>query len=59
MITLQTVGCPECDAPAEILDRFVLESGLSQKAMAEQLGRTVQSVNLRAWRLRSSSHDLG
>jgi hypothetical protein len=26
MITLQTVGCPQCDAPAEILDRFVLES---------------------------------
>jgi hypothetical protein len=26
MITLQTVGCPACHAPAEILDRFVLES---------------------------------
>jgi hypothetical protein len=24
--TLEIVGCPECAAPAEIVDRFVLES---------------------------------
>ena len=24
--TLQLVGCPQCPAPAEITDRFVLES---------------------------------
>jgi hypothetical protein len=24
--TLQLVGCPQCLAPAEIIDRFVLES---------------------------------
>lgn len=25
-ITLDVVGCPECAAPAEVVDRFVLES---------------------------------
>ena len=24
--TLEIVGCPECAAPAEVVDRFVLES---------------------------------
>lgn len=25
-VTLELVGCPECGAPAEVVDRFVLES---------------------------------
>ena len=39
-------------------DDVLRHGGLSQKELAERLGRTVQSVNLRAWRLRQAAQGL-